>query len=259
MFLAIDVGNTHIVVGLFESENLRHVWRISSDAARTEDEYRVILIALLQEQQINLSLIRGSMVSSGIPRLTQTMSRTLHKLLGVEPMILAHSLDLGMANLYQRPEDVGPDRIADAVGGIARYGAPLIVVDFGTATTFNIVSRNAEYLGGIIMPGLEMSADALYQRTARLPRIAIAPPKSVIGRSTLEAIDSGLIWGTAAAVDRLIVQIRNELAEPDCPAIATGGHADLIAQRTEFLKQVDRDLTLYGMLKIWQRNFGPVV
>jgi type III pantothenate kinase len=259
MFLAVNIGNTHVVVGLFEKETLRQTWRLHSDASRTEDEVRVLLRHALQESELLTDSairdsVRGAMVCSVIPRLAQTVRRALGALLGREPLILTHEIDLGIRNMYRHPENVGPDRLANAVGGIARYGAPLIVVDLGTATTFDVVSRDKAYLGGVILPGLEMSADALFRKTSLLPRIAIEKPAHVIGRSTEESITSGIVWGTAAAIDRLAAQIREELGEPDCPVIATGGDAATIAKLSREITRVDPDLTLYGILKAWERN-----
>jgi type III pantothenate kinase len=254
MFLCVNVGNTHIVLGLYEEETLRAVWRVSSVPWRTEDEYRVLFRNMLRESAPDLGGCAGCMVASVVPRLTQTLLRSVKSLLGIDAMVLSHDLDLGVGNLYERPEDVGPDRLANAAGGIARYGAPLIVVDSGTATTFDVVSADRAYIGGIIMPGLEMAAEALFQKTSRLPRIAIAAPRELIGRTTMDAIASGLVRGTAGAVDSLVAQIREALGAPACPAVATGGCAEIIAPFAKSLTHVDPDLTLYGMLKIWQRN-----
>ena len=255
MFLAVDVGNTHVVVGVFDDdETLRRTWRVGSDPARTVDEYRSILRALFQEMDPPLGEVRGCMIASVIPRLAHTLSRALQELIGVEPLGLTHDLDLGLENRYRHPRDVGPDRLANAVGGVARYGAPLIILDFGTATTFDVVSRDLAYLGGIIMPGLEMGADSLFQKTSLLPRIAIDAPDSVVGGSTFEAITSGLVRGTVGAVDRLIEQVREEIGEPECPVVATGGYAETLARLSRGFTQVDSSLTLYGILKVWERN-----
>jgi type III pantothenate kinase len=254
MFLAVDAGNTNIVLGLYEGEILRKTWRMKSDVHRTTDETRLFLRQLLQEKDVNVDCITAAMVASVIPRLSGTLQDALEELTGIRPMLLTHELELGIQNLYNHPENVGPDRLANAVGGIARYGAPLAVVDFGTATTFDVITRNKEYLGGVILPGLEMSADSLFQKTSMLPRIAIARPDRVIGRSTLEAITSGIVLGSAAMVDALMLRIREELSEPDCTLIATGGHAPTLAAYSHEIKLVDNDLTLFGMLKAWEQN-----
>lgn len=254
MFMAVDIGNTHMVLGLFEKEVLRQTWRVRSDPARTEDETRALLRQLFQECDLSLDSLRGAMVCSVIPRLTHTLRDALAVLLGREPLVLTHELDLGIRNMYHYPENVGPDRLANAVGGVHRYGAPLIIVDFGTATTFDVISADKAYLGGVILPGLEMSADSLFQKTSLLPRVAIDKPAHVIGRSTFESITSGIVWGTAAVIDRLTAQIRDEMGEPDCPLVATGGHSATIAKLSHEISRVDPDLTLFGILKVWERN-----
>jgi type III pantothenate kinase len=256
MFLALNVGNTHVVPGVFDGDKLIKTWRLRSDPARPRDEYRLLLRQLLEEEGMDFSQIDGCMISSVIPRLSFTLRDALEPVVKVPVMDLHCRLDLGFQILYRHPEDVGPDRLADAVGGIARYGAPLIVVDFGTATTFNIITPQSEYLGGVIMPGLEMSADALFQKTSRLPRVAVAPPEKVIGRSTFEAIASGIVWGTIAAIDGLADKIRAELGLPECRVVATGGNAATLSSHSRVISEVNPDLTLYGILIAWRRNQG---
>jgi type III pantothenate kinase len=254
MLLAIDIGNTNIVMGLYEGDDLRYVWRIASVASRTEDEYRTVVRSMIAECEVDPSVLKGSIISSGVPRLMHTFDAVMRRLIGKDPMILTCNMDLGLKILYRSPEDVGPDRLANAVGVVERYGAPAIVVDFGTAITLDVITSDRAYLGGIIMPGLEMSADSLSRRTARLPRIAIEAPGSVVGRSTFDSINSGLVRGNAAAVDRLVELIREEIAEPECPVIATGGQAEIIAEHSHCLKRIDPDLTLFGMLCVFKRN-----
>ncbi len=254
MFLAVNIGNTHIVVGVFDGDDLWQEWRVSSNPSRTVDETRMTFRQLFLEKELLIREFRGCLISSVIPRLADTAGAALEELLGIVPLVLTHDLDLGVSNRYQHPEDVGTDRLANAVGGVERYGAPLIILDSGTATTFDVISSDRAYLGGIIMPGLEMSADALFQKTSLLPRIALSPPKEVIGRSTRDSIVSGLVWGTVAAVDDLVRRIRKEIGEADCPVVATGGNARLIVDLSSELERVDPDLTLYGLLKIWERN-----
>jgi len=254
MFLSVNVGNTHIAYGLFQGQNLVRTWRVRADPARTDDESRLLIRQLFAEHDLSPDHIRGCMISSVIPRLSHTLSMALEGILGTKPTILHHSLDLGIENRYHHPENVGADRLANAVGGVVRYGAPLIIVDLGTATTLDVVSRDRAYLGGVILPGLEMSADSLFQKTSLLPRIAIEPPERTIGRTTIEAITSGLLLGTAGAVDELTRRIREEMAEPNCPLIATGGHGPVISRISKEISKTDPDLTLFGILKIWERN-----
>jgi type III pantothenate kinase len=254
MFLSIDVGNTQIVLGLYESDRLRETWRLAADPERTGDEYAMLIAGLLGRAGFDPAALAGSMISSVIPRLTQSLSAAILSVSRVEPMVLTHDLDLGIENRYERRENVGADRLANAVGGVERYGAPLIVVDLGTATTFDVISADRAYLGGAIMPGLEIGADALFRRTSLLPRVAIEPPSSAIGRSTNEAIASGLVWGTVGAIDKLAQKIRAELGAPECLVVATGGHAATVARFSETISKVDPDLTLFGILRIWQRN-----
>ncbi len=256
MFLAIDVGNTHTVIGLYEGQNLAHVWRITSVAERTEDETRALLANLFAERNLSVGSVRGAGIASVIPRVTASIAAAVRALVEVEPLVINSECNLGIENHYKHPENVGADRLANAVGGIERYGAPLIVVDMGTATTFDVMSSDRAYIGGIIIPGLEMSADALYQKTSLLPRIAIDNPGPVIGGSTIEAITSGIMRGTVAAIDRLIEQVRDEMHEPDCKVVATGGHSRKIARLSQHLETVDADLTLFGILTIWQRTQG---
>ncbi|MBN1866758.1 type III pantothenate kinase [Candidatus Sumerlaeota bacterium] len=254
MFLSIDVGNTQIVLGLYESDQLRKTWRLAADAERTGDEYGASIDGLVRRAGFDTATLEGCMISSVIPRLTQSLCAAISAVSPIEPMALTHDLDLGIENRYQRPENVGADRLANAVGGVERYGAPLIVVDFGTATTLDVISADRAYLGGAIMPGLEIGADALFKRTSLLPRVAIEPPSSAIGRSTTDAIASGLVWGTIGAIDGIVERIRAELRAPDCLVVATGGHAAAVAGLSETISKIDPDLTSFGILRIWQRN-----
>ena len=254
MFLAVNAGNTRVVLGVYHGEELRRVWRISSDPARTEDEYGLLMRQFFRDGGVEPTAVRGAMISSVVARLTATLKTALRDLLGIEPLVLTHELDLGFRICYRDPKDVGADRLANTAGGMQRYGAPLIIVDSGTATTFDVLSADRDYLGGIILPGMDMSADALFQKTSLLPRIAIEPPRSVIGNSTQAAIASGIVWGTVGAVDRLILQVRQEIGAPDCRAVATGGYAEVLTSLSSELSQADPDLTLFGIRKIWERN-----
>lgn len=254
MFLALNVGNTHVVPGIFDGEKLIKTWRLRSDPKRTSDEYHLLLRQLLDEIDLSFTNIQGAMISSVIPRLTRTLCDALEPVIESPILDLSCHSDLGFKILYNHPEDVGPDRLANAIGGISRYGAPLIIIDFGTATTFDVISKDREYLGGIIMPGLEMSADALFQKTSRLPRVSIDPPEQIIGRSTFHAISSGIVHGTICAVDGLAEKVREELGDIECRVVATGGDAANLARTSSCIDEVAPDLTHYGILKAWQRN-----
>ncbi len=254
MFLAVDVGNTQIVTGLYVNQELSKTWRLASEPTRTEDEYRSLFLSLFHEAKIDLDAFQGCMICSVIPRLTQTLDAVFKQILGPRSMLLSHDLDLGVENKYQHPQDVGLDRLANAVGGIEKYGAPLILIDLGTATTFDIISADRAYLGGVILPGLEMSADSLFQKTSLLPRVSIEMPQSTIGRNTNDAINAGLMLGTVGAIDMIAQRIKQEINAPDCAIIATGGHAQAIAKLSEQIQRVDPDLTLDGIYHVWRRT-----
>lgn len=254
MFLAFNAGNTHVVCAAFQGEDLIHAWKVRSDAARTVDEYRVFLRQFLGEVSLDPGEIEGALIASVIPRLTVTLQQAVEDLGGLTPLVLDESMDLGLENRYEPPSAVGPDRLANAVAGVERYGCPLILVDFGTATTFDVISPEGHYVGGAILPGLEMSADSLFQKTSRLPRVALSPPREVIGRNTQDSLVSGLMWGVACAVDGMAERIRMELGVPECRLVATGGDAPAIAKLCKSITDVQPDLTLHGIRILWERN-----
>jgi len=253
MLLAIDIGNTTIVIGVFEGERLLSSWRVSTRVDRTSDEYGTLILNLLITNEIKAGVIDGVIISSVVPPLIPVFEEISERYFAKRPMIVTSDLDTGIRVLYKRPEEVGADRIVNATAGYHIYGGPLIIVDFGTATTFCYVTSKGEYLGGVISPGLKISADALFERTARLPKVSLSRPPKVIGDDTVTAMQAGLIIGHAGMVDRIVEEIKRDVGE-DPYVIATGGLAELIAPESRTIKEVRPSLTLEGLRIIYSRN-----
>jgi len=257
VLLAIDVGNTQTVIGLYksgdESHELLDHWRIATNADRTSDELALMFSEfLLTAGHDWKSAVSGVAVSSGVPSVTFELRRMCERYLDIEPVVLGTGVKTGMPVLYDNPKEVGADRIANAVGAFDLYGGPTIVVDFGTATTFDVISANGEYLGGAIIPGIEISLDALFGRAAALRRVELVEPRSVIGKTTVESIQSGVIYGYSAMIDGMCDRIEDVIGEPT--VIATGGLADLIAPSADAIEHVEPWLTLHGLRLIWEKN-----
>ena len=251
--LAIDIGNTNASLGLFLGERLARRWEVASDVRRTPSQYAVALRNLLSGSRGQKLKPTACIISSVVPPLSAVWDKAVKKATGLKAMHLTSKLDLGLRNLYKNPSEVGADRLADAVGGKFLFGAPLIIVDFGTATTFNFISPKGDYIGGIIMPGMEMSAQALFRGTSKLPLVSIEKPSGVIGHTTIQSMRSGLFHGFIAAIDGLLEKSFAELGEK-WPAVATGGLCKLIAPHSRYLKRAEPNLTLIGMREIWKRN-----
>src|SRR5215211_3866275 len=224
MLLTVDVGNTQTVLGLYQGERLAEHWRISTDAERTGDELGVLMNGLLDAEAVD-----GICLSSTVPALVREYEHLAAEWASAPVLVLGPGVKTGIPIRYDDPHEVGPDRIANAVAARERYGAPCVVVDFGTSTNFDVVSAAGEYIGGVLAPGIEISMDALFARAARLFRVDFAAPPSVIGKTTAAALQSGLVYGFAGQVDAIVGRIREELGAPDAPAIATGGLAALIS------------------------------
>lgn len=257
MLLAIDVGNTNIVLGVFEGERLVESWRLATLRERTSDEIGIWVAQLFQHRAIDVGKVTGMVMGSVVPPLTSTFMTMAQRYFGMRPLNVDSTVDTGMPILYKNPAEVGADRLLNGVAAFRLYGrerrAPMIVVDFGTATTFDAISAKGEYLGGIIAPGMQISADALFQRAARLPRIDVRKPSHAIGRTTVGAMESGLFYGYVGMVEGLMRRMSGELGG-NAIGVATGGLAAIIAPETPLIEHVDVDLTLQGLRIVWERN-----
>ncbi len=253
LLLTLDAGNTNTVIGLHAGSELRAHWRLTTRREQTADEYGILVRSLFEGASIAPSDIVGVALASVVPPLTSVLVALSRQYLGQEPLVVEPGVRTGMPILYEPPSDVGADRIVNGVAAFAAYGGPVIVVDFGTATTFDVVTRKGEYVGGVICPGIGISADALFQRAARLPRVDIRHPGRVVGRSTVGSMQSGLYFGYAGMVESMIARIRTELGE-NAAAVATGGLAETLAADMPSIQAVDPALTLTGLRLIWERN-----
>ncbi|MEZ4371436.1 MAG: type III pantothenate kinase [Polyangiaceae bacterium] len=253
MLLAVDIGNTNIAFGLYDDEDLVQTFRSETVRARTADEYGVLLRQMLALRGIDPSVVSAAIIASVVPPLTDVMMDAVRHAFAREALVVGPGLKTGISILYENPRDVGADRVVNAVAAFERIRAGVIVVDFGTATTFDCISPKAEYLGGVIVPGIQVSLDGLLGRAAKLSRIEIAVPPRVVGRNTTHSLQSGIVHGYASLVDGLVEKLIEELGF-ECRVIATGGLATLIAQHTKSLETVDDTLTLYGLRILHERN-----
>jgi len=253
VILVMDVGNTNVVLGIYRGKELLHHWRLSTNRSATVDEYGMSIYNLFQYAQIRLQQIEGVIISSVVPPLMRTLEQLCRQYIGKTPLIVGPGIKTGLNIRYENPREVGADRIVNSVAAIEKYGSPLIVVDFGTATTFDYIDEGGNYLGGAIVPGIGISTEALYQRAAKLPRIELVKPRSVIGRNPVTSMQAGIIYGYAGQVDGIVRRIRSEFGV-DPRVIATGGLADLIASESEAIHEVDPLLTLEGLRLVYERN-----
>ncbi|WP_447975568.1 type III pantothenate kinase [Nitrospira sp. Kam-Ns4a] len=255
MLLALDIGNSHVVAGVFEGQTLRAHWRVATDQSKTADEYGVLLLSLLRMADLAPSRITGVILSSVVPPMTPLFQAMAETYFRRPPLVVTADLDTGLTVAYPNPREIGSDRLVNAAAAYDRYKTSLIVVDFGTATTFCAVTQTGDYLGGAIAPGLAIAADALTARTAKLPKVDLVRPKTVIGRDTTSSIQAGLIFGYTGLVDEIVTRMQRELSHQP-KVIATGGLASIIAPESRTIQEVRPFLTLEGLALLYRRTCG---
>ncbi|MFD1706504.1 type III pantothenate kinase [Siminovitchia sediminis] len=253
MIFVLDVGNTNTVLGVYDRDTLKYHWRIETNRHKTEDEYAMIIKALFEHAGIGFEHIKGIIISSVVPPIMFTMEKMCKQYFKVKPLIVGPGIKTGLNIKYENPREVGADRIVNAVAGIHEYGSPLIIVDFGTATTFCYINEKSEYTGGVIAPGIGISTEALYSRAAKLPRIEIAHVEDIIGKNTVTSMQAGILYGFVGQVEGIVKRIMEKSKEKPT-VIATGGLANLISSETDMIEVVDHDLTLKGLHLIYKRN-----
>ncbi|MBI4389735.1 MAG: type III pantothenate kinase [Nitrospinae bacterium] len=253
MLLAIDVGNSNNVIGLFLGDKLLTHWRIRTEWNRTADEYWVLIKEFIVLNKADAETIDAIVISCVVPPLIPILEEMSRKYFSCVPLIVGPGIKTGLPILYRNPAEVGADRIVNAVAGFEKYGGPLIIVDFGTATTFDAVSKKGEYLGGAIFPGVQISLEALFRNTAKLPRVDLTAPGQAIGKSTVESIQSGAVYGFVGMIDSMVTRFRGEMGQK-ARAIATGGNGQLIASKTETIDIFDPFLTLDGLRILHEKN-----
>jgi type III pantothenate kinase len=257
MLLALDIGNTNVTVGVFDDERIVATWRLATDTHRQPDEYALQLKDLLPMKGVTVSSIDGIALCSVVPPLTGVFQEACEALFGITPLIVGTGTKTGVRIRYDNPRDVGADRVADAAAAFAIYGGPCIVVDMGTATVFDAISSDGEYLGGAIALGIGVAAESLYSATSQLRRVELSPPASAIGKNTAHSIQSGLIFGYAGLIDEMVARFKQEMDAPDATVIATGGLAPIMAKQAKSLGIVNEELTLEGLRLIHALNTEP--
>lgn len=256
MLLVIDIGNTNIVLGIFDKDELKYSWRLASDLNKTSDEYGLILRSLMESKGLGQEAIKGVIISSVVPKLSHTIPKMCKNYLGLDPLEVGVGTKTGINIKYDNPREVGTDRIVNSVAGFRLYGGPAIIVDMGTAISFDVIDEEGSYLGGAISPGIQSAADSLFVKASRIPKVELEVPKKVIGKTTNESLQSGIVFGYISLIDGLIEKIAAEmgLALDQINVIATGGFTRLILENSKFIKHIDNDLTLKGLKLIYEKN-----
>lgn len=255
MLLAIDIGNTNIVIGIFEGEKLRATWRLSTDVHKLEDEYATLLVNLLSMKELSFTDIKHAIIASSVPPLVTVFEELCRRYFEVSPIVIGPGTKTGVRICLDNPREAGADRIVNAAAAHTLYGGPLIVIDFGTATTLDAVSDEGDYLGGAIAPGISISAEALFEHAAKLPRVELIKPPKAIGRGTIAAMQSGIIFGYVGLIEGIVARMKKELGS-DVKVIATGGLADVISSETDIIDALEPDITLKGLRLIYEMNIG---
>jgi len=257
MFIAIDIGNTHTVVGVYEKEQLRVDWRLTSTIQRTADEIGNQLRGLMAGAGFDSAPIDGVGIASVVPSQTDIYAGMARKYFNVSPLVIDAELDLGLTIRYENPKSVGADRLCNAVAGYRKYGGPLIIIDFGTATTYDVIAANGDYLGGVIAPGIETSAADLHRRAAKLPKVELRLPPTVIGTDTASSMQSGILWGAVDAMEGMVRRVESELARRETKkpvVLATGGFSTFVSEQSDVIGHVEPSLVLDGIRLIFERN-----
>ncbi len=254
MILTLDIGNTNIKTALFEGAEMAHYWRISTSLSKTSDEYGILLMNMFAHEGVKPEEVEGIVISSVVPTINFTIEHMCQNYFHMQPMMVAPGIKTGINIKYENPRELGSDRIANAVAAYAQYGGPCIFIDFGTATTFGVVDENGSFLGGSIFPGIKVASEALVSGTAKLPRFAIEKPESVIGRTTLTNLQSGMYYGYVGLVKHIVQKMKQELGRQDAIVVATGGMALLISEESKVIDKLDGLLTLKGLRMIYERN-----
>jgi type III pantothenate kinase len=254
MLLTIDIGNSHTVIGLFRGDNLEHCWRISTDPERTFDETQFLFQGLFRAREIDEKEVSGFIVSSVVPPVISTFCALSKTTFGVDALVVGPGIRTGLSVQVENPREVGADRIVNAVSAYHLTGKHTIVIDLGTATTFDVIDGKGRYQGGAIAPGIGLGLDALFSRTAKLPRVELVQPSVTIGRNTVQSIQSGVFYGAVSMIDGMVDRIKKELAVEDVAVLATGGHAELLSRVSRTVQRVEPDLTLNGLRLLYQMN-----
>jgi len=247
MLLTIDVGNTNIVLGVYDNDKLIAHFRLATMYERSRDEYGVLFLNFLTHRDIKKGDIEAVIIASVVPQIMYSLERAIVDYIGKTPIVINNETDLGIKVLLDNPKELGADRIVNAYSAVKQYGGPLIVVDFGTATTFCAISRNSEYLGGLICPGIKISIEALFTKTSKLPRVEIVKPESVIGKNTVNSMQAGIYHGYVGQVNYIVEKMKKEMVEPNAKVIATGGLAKLISEETDVFDHINGNLTIEGL------------
>lgn len=254
MLLGIDLGNTNITIGVFEGESLIGTFRMTTKLPRTSDEYGIFICNLLQQKKINIEQIEAVIVASVVPDMMYSLNSAIIKYFGIKPFVISSGVEIGIKIMTDHPAQIGADRIVDAAAAFARYGGPVIVIDFGTATTYDLVLEDGSFVGGAIAPGIQTSANSLWDASAKLPKIEIKKPGTVLAKNTITSMQAGIVYGYIGQTEYIINQMKKQCGLPDVKVVATGGLGAIIAEETDKIDYYDRKLTLEGLRLIYERN-----